>query len=232
MTHSVLTHFGACDGRFSDEQVFEVLREGEAGGQSIANLCAAHGITLPMYCVWKAKYRTLSLDELRAVRRQADRRARLRLAGVVTVVMGLAAVGPTVLLVSGTTPQPAREARTLEQPPSPTSPRASVSAAPPASTQAAAPRAATAPAPVASAPPPATGGAYAVQVAAAQSPADAEALVTKLAETGHRAYVLPVTVGAVEHFRVRVGPFDSQPAADERARSLARNGFPGAWVVR
>jgi len=71
-----------------------------------------------------------------------------------------------------------------------------------------------------------------VQVAAAQSLADAQALVSKLGETGHQAYVLPVTVGTVEHFRVRVGPFDSQRAADERARALARNGFPGAWVAR
>lgn len=267
MTHSVLTHFGACDGRFSDEQVFEVLREGEAGGQSTADLCAAHGITIPMYCVWKAKYRRLSLDDLRAVRRRADRRARLRLAGAVVGAIGLAVVGPGVLLVSGRDAPAAQAAQTppvasssdsaavgpLPQPRPPAArvpvPDAATSAADatqrrpspvavrsPGSAPAAAPAvssgstgAATAPAPVA---PPATGERYAVQVAAAQSPAEAQALVRRLGDAGHQAYVLSITVGTSEHFRVRVGPFESQREADERARTLARNGFPGAWVAR
>lgn len=266
MTHSVLTHFGACDGRFSDEQVFEVLREGEAGGQSTADLCAAHGITIPMYCVWKAKYRRLSLDDLRAVRRRADRRARLRLAGAVVGAIGLAVVGPAVLLVSGRDAPAAQAAQTppvasssdsaevgpLPQTRPPAEPvpvphaatsaadatqrRPSVAVPSPGSAPAAAPAvssgstgAASAPAPVA---PPATGERYAVQVAAAQSLAEAQALVRRLGDAGHQAYVLSITVGTSEHFRVRVGPFESQREAEERARSLARNGFPGAWVAR
>ena len=71
-----------------------------------------------------------------------------------------------------------------------------------------------------------------MQVAAAQSQDDAQALVRKLSDAGHQAYVLPVTVGAIAHFRVRVGPFDSEDEAGERARVLTRNGFPGAWVTR
>jgi cell division septation protein DedD len=80
--------------------------------------------------------------------------------------------------------------------------------------------------------PPSSSGRFAVQVAAAQSRAEADALVRRLAEAGHEAFVVPVTVGTVEHFRVRVGPFDSEDAAGERARALTRNGFPGAWVSR
>ena len=240
MTHTVLTHFGACDGRFSDEQVFEVLREGEAGGQSTADLCAAHGITIPMYCVWKAKYRGLSLDELRAVRRTSVRRAQMRLAGVVVAVIGLFAAGPGVWLVAGRDAQPAQDERAAAA-----APPVSVSASqvpatadvpaepvPPPSPDVGRP---PAPAPTsgpAPAPPPSPSPGYSVQVAAAQSLAEAQATVSALRDAGHEGYVLPITVGNVQHFRVRVGPFDSQREADERARALIGNGFPGAWVAR
>jgi type IV secretory pathway VirB10-like protein len=258
-----LAYFGACDGRFSDEQVFDVLREGDEGGQSVTDLCAAHGITVPMYCVWRQKYRHLPLEHLRDVRRRAARRARLRLAGVVMAVVGLVVVGPGVLLVSGrhTPPVPDAPAPVARREPTRTLQTAAplpASAAPPAAP--AAPPAAPAaperpaqpepeqvrdpepePSPVPARPaaravvtsdPPSSSGRFAVQVAAAQSRAEADALVRRLAEAGHEAFVVPVTVGTVEHFRVRVGPFDSEDAAGERARALTRNGFPGAWVSR
>ena len=235
MTQRVLTHFGACDGRFSDEQVFEVLREGEADGQSTADLCAAHGITIPMYCVWKAKYRNLSLDRLRAVRRKAEWQARLRLTGVLVAVLGLAAAGPGVLLVSGRDAQPAQEEQATAAAPAVGAPASSpdVARAPaPAPASEPAPVSVPAVAPRAPAPPPSPSAGYSVQVAAAPSLADAQGIVTALGEAGHQAYVLPITVGDVEHFRVRVGPFDSQREADDRARALARSGFAGAWVAR
>jgi cell division septation protein DedD len=49
---------------------------------------------------------------------------------------------------------------------------------------------------------------------------------------GYPAYMLPIVVDGVEHFRVRVGPFQSRPDADVAAVSLKRAGHPAAWVTR
>jgi cell division septation protein DedD len=219
---SVLTHFGACDGRFSDEQIVDVLRAAEEGAQSAAELCAAAGITLPMYCVWKGKYRGLTLEEVRAVRRRADRRARALLGGVLAIVIGLGAGG--VGLLARTTwavePAPADTALAVQPAPVPDPAPAPAPEAPTLEVL-----------PVARPPAPADEG-YAVQVTAAPTLQEAEAMAGTLTAAGHPAYVLPIVVGTVEHFRVRVGPFASREAAEEAAGQLKRGGHPGAWVAR
>jgi cell division septation protein DedD len=70
-------------------------------------------------------------------------------------------------------------------------------------------------APAASAPP----RTFEVQVAAAKSSREAQAVVRRLARSHRQAHVVP---GADGMFRVRVGPFATLQAADSAARSLRR----------
>ena len=59
---ALLAHLRPADHRISDEEIFTILNDaGE--GRSTAELCAASGVTVSMYCVWKSKYRQLGLDE-------------------------------------------------------------------------------------------------------------------------------------------------------------------------
>jgi cell division septation protein DedD len=255
VNRSVLRDFGACDSRFSDEQILAVLRDAEGGTQPLAELCAAHGITIPMFCVWKAKYRGLTPDALRARRRRADWRARALLAGMVLAVTAMVSAGGTLLaVVAGWAPHANRDVvqavmpdapqtksagagatatKTLPAPPEPMPTAGEVRGA--LQEIAAGSEADTIPtvtAPSLPTPPPLAGAGSAVQVAAAPTLAHAQEMVETLTEAGHAAYVVPVTVDNVEYFRVRVGPFDSPDAAEEGAGELKRSGYPGAWVVR
>ncbi|HXE79509.1 MAG TPA: SPOR domain-containing protein [Vicinamibacterales bacterium] len=216
--------------RFTDEDIFAALRAGEEDGVTTAELCAAHGITLPLYCVWKRKYGTLTLDELRAVRRQEAKRRRvvvgLFVAGVATVAIGLG----VVLLPGG--PPTSHEAF-------------AASAAKPAAREGDAKPAASARAPVEAAREAAAAAALAgaynlpsedeglvVQVAAKPDLNEARAVVDRLTAAGHRAYLLSAAVGNLEMFRVRVGPFPTRQAAAAAIRQLEREGYEGAWLVR
>src|SRR5688500_7332093 len=61
------------DQHISDEEIFAILNGGSEG-VTAAELCAARGVTVPMYCVWKSKYRQLDLVQLSAARRREQRR--------------------------------------------------------------------------------------------------------------------------------------------------------------
>src|SRR5688572_31453623 len=50
------------DQHISDEEIFAILNGGSEG-VTAAELCAARGVTVPMYCVWKSKYRQLRSEE-------------------------------------------------------------------------------------------------------------------------------------------------------------------------
>lgn len=288
MERSVLTYFGACDRRFSDEQILAVLHDAERGTQPLAELCATHGISIPMYCVWKAKYRGLTPDALRARRRRADWKARTRLGGVVLVAAAVV-VGAVVLVmiaggsatdahgdvahaedqgaphadadtVGGVLPEHAHAGAEIvratdraapsvdagpsgdeahDPPPATAKPErawAGVEALRVEPAPAAGSESATSVQPVVplslATPPPSADEGYAVQVAAAPTLDHAQAMVATLTAAGHPVQVVPVTVNDVEYFRVRVGPFDTQRAAEEAAGTLKRNGYPGAWLVR
>ncbi len=42
--------------RFTEEQIVGILREGQAGGKSVEQLCRDHGISPATYYLWKRKY--------------------------------------------------------------------------------------------------------------------------------------------------------------------------------
>ncbi len=48
--------------KYTDEQVINILREGEAGGK-IAKLCRKYGVSYATYHRWKAKCAGLTLSE-------------------------------------------------------------------------------------------------------------------------------------------------------------------------
>lgn len=240
------------DHHVSDEEIFEVLN----GNSGSASLLEAKGITLPMVCVWKVKYRHLTLDELRSARRNERLRRQLAAALVVTVVIGAASAlvlgaartaytwmtGTATAAEIGVAADAARVANN----------RAAVANAP-AETATLPPQEAHSAAGARSdgsaksqAPPVQTGEEqtdanvseakstveYRIQVAAPATREEAEDVIAKLTAMGYHANVARAIVRNAEVFRVRVGPFETLQSAEEVAERLRQDGFSGAWIVR
>lgn len=220
----------------SDEDVYALLTD-DSEGMTTAELCAARGVTLPMYCVWKRKYQRLSLDQLRA-ERSRERQRRYAIIGLACAVVALVAGGITV---SATRAMFASSTVAAESPASRSStPVASAAAAPaplapsPAVGQpraqpvSAAPRRQTA----ASDLPAVVETGYRIQVTAADDLDEGREMVARLTSDGYPAYLTRATVGNSEVFRVRVGPFETLAAAEETASRLRAAGHAGAWITR
>ena len=219
----------------SDEDVYALLTD-DSEGMTTAELCAARGVTLPMYCVWKRKYQRLSLNQLRA-ERSRERQRRYAIVGLACAVVALLAGGITV-----------SAARAMFA-------SSTVAAEPAARTSTPVASAAAAPAPLA--PPPAVGQprvqpvssaprrqtaaadlpavvetGYRIQVTAADDLDEGREMVARLTSDGYPAYLTRATVGNSEVFRVRVGPFETLAAAEETASRLRAAGHAGAWITR
>ena len=63
--------------KYTDEQVINILREGEAGA-NIGELCRKYGVGDATYHRWKAKYAGLSLSELKRLKTLEDENRRLK----------------------------------------------------------------------------------------------------------------------------------------------------------
>lgn len=223
------------DRGFTDEQIFEILRAGEADGASAAELCATHEVAFPTYCLWKSRYRHLSLAELMALRRSERRKAVLLRTGLVTT-LAFGSAGLGLFVVSGSTTAPASAADSGAGSSRPVAQKVMVPVVTENDTgAAAAPR----PAPVAAAasaaveklPPPPSAQGFAVQVSAEPDAREARTIVDQLAAAGYSAYVLPATFGELELFRVRLGPFDTWREAQEVVRRLEEEGYDGPWIA-
>ncbi len=53
--------------RYTEEQIIQVLKEGEAGA-TVADLCRRHGMSEASYYNWKAKYAGMTVSELRRLK--------------------------------------------------------------------------------------------------------------------------------------------------------------------
>ncbi len=53
--------------RFTEEQVFAILREGEAGG-TVKEVCRRHGVSPATYYKWKSRYGGLEPSELKRMK--------------------------------------------------------------------------------------------------------------------------------------------------------------------
>jgi len=65
-------------GRFSEEQIVAILKEAEAGGSKVAELCRRHGISDATFYNWRSKYGGLEISELRRLRQLEDENRRLK----------------------------------------------------------------------------------------------------------------------------------------------------------
>jgi len=65
-------------GRFSEEQIIAILKEAEAGGTKIAELCRCHGISDATFYNWRSKYGGLEVSELRRWRQLEEENRRLK----------------------------------------------------------------------------------------------------------------------------------------------------------
>lgn len=63
--------------RFTEEQIAYALRQGEAG-TPVADVCRGLGISEATFYVWKKKYASLGVSELRKLRQLEAENARLK----------------------------------------------------------------------------------------------------------------------------------------------------------
>jgi cell division septation protein DedD len=225
------------DRHVSDDEIFEILKAGSEG-EAAAQLFAAKSVTLPMYCVWKAKYRHLDLEQLREVRRMELWRTRAVLAVFLTVtVLGTGAIvvslaravqanftrvvearSPGTLRPTTPSTESTQVSRTQQEPAPPPTPAPEVRLIRQASRADALPATAER-------------GGYKIQVAARPSLQEARELLQQLTSAGYLAYLLQANVGNTDVVRVRVGPFDTLAAAQKTAYRLRRDGYNDAWIA-
>ena len=63
--------------RFTEEQVFAILREGEAGG-TVKEVCRRHGVSPATYYKWKSKYGGLEPSELKRMKDLEQENSKLK----------------------------------------------------------------------------------------------------------------------------------------------------------
>jgi putative transposase len=64
--------------RFSDEQIVALLREAEAEGKTIAQVCRAHGISEPTFYVWRRKFGHMPESEVKRLKELEKENGRLK----------------------------------------------------------------------------------------------------------------------------------------------------------
>jgi putative transposase len=61
----------------TEEQILRALRQAESGTR-VADICREHGVSEATFYVWKKKYSTLALNELRELRQLREENAKLK----------------------------------------------------------------------------------------------------------------------------------------------------------
>jgi putative transposase len=63
--------------RFKESQIFQVLKEAEAG-VPIAELCRKHGMSSASFYKWRAKYGGMDVSSMKRMKELEDENARLK----------------------------------------------------------------------------------------------------------------------------------------------------------
>jgi putative transposase len=63
--------------RFKESQIFQVLKEAEAG-VPIAELCRTHGMSNASFYKWRAKYGGMDVSSMKRMKELEDENARLK----------------------------------------------------------------------------------------------------------------------------------------------------------
>ena len=64
--------------RFTEEQIVEILKEGERGETTVEEVCRKHGIHKQTYYGWRKRYNGLSGDELQRLKQLEQENGRLK----------------------------------------------------------------------------------------------------------------------------------------------------------
>ena len=230
------------DGHIADDEIFAMLLGGD-DAEATAELRRAKGVTFPMYCVWKQKYGHLFYDDLCRLRRKERQR---HYAGVAAVVVGAVLgagglVAGVVSFSSGRSQQPAaasvlssgqhRPPFAAYRAPVVSNP-AVVATASPSVASVLPPSEPQTSGEVAQTTQPVDQPGYKIQVAAAPNVRDGLAVVEQLTSAGYPAYLSTAIVANREVIRVRVGPFETLAAAQEKASQLQTAGYKSVWIAR
>lgn len=64
--------------RFSEEQSVRILRQAEAAGQTVAEVCKRQGISEQTWYRWKKKFGQMNVPDVRRLREMEKENARLK----------------------------------------------------------------------------------------------------------------------------------------------------------
>lgn len=229
---ALLARVRSADAHVSAEEIFAILNS--RSDTDTAAALWARNITLPMYCVWKVKYRQLPLRKLRMARLR-ERCRRYAVVGLVllTAIPLTGGIAASLVWAAAATFKVVTESAVALPAVEPGDSGSPLSGSDPNPNQAGAGQvesvelssAAGAMATIVE-----TG--YRIQVKAAESAREGLEVVQRLASQGYPAYMTRAVVGNSELFRVRIGPFDTLTAAEETAMQLRSAGYGGAWIAR
>ena len=64
--------------RFTESQIFAILKEGESGVMTVPDLCRKHNVGQSTYYKWKAKYGGMEQSELKRMKELEEENAKLK----------------------------------------------------------------------------------------------------------------------------------------------------------
>lgn len=64
--------------RFTESQIFAILKEGESGVMIVPDLCRKHGVGQSTYYKWKAKYGGMTSSDLKRLKELEEENRKLK----------------------------------------------------------------------------------------------------------------------------------------------------------